>query len=1428
MKNNYEILHIISINILLLFIQIQIIKSNYFESFDVHKLDETTDLHINIIDYHNLELFITTKNNIHEIYTGNPPELKSIISTIKIQSYSSITTYNNNYILIACLENSLLSKININTGYYTELLQYSTINNYITEPSKFPCSLSFSENFAYIGRSLLYDSSKFLQNEVIKIEILEGDDGPIINNDKIKNYLFDYKFNLTINNEITRHLICENLKENSNDDNSKLLCQFLTVDNTTIGYEYKLNAVILNDTFNGFEDNKYLIIYNSEQIFDFNLRKINSICLRTMFFGISDELTIEKNTNEKYIINVAGEEKRNLYLASFTSINNCYFYNNNHIFSAANFDSTQYYIFIKKNVSYNFIRILFYTTIDKIIGYYDNINDKYLIIFKSQNSVMYLTLEKLAYFFITKTNSIEIKLQSNEAKTLYIKSLFENENEVLNLDLSSVIYYPTTLRTNTSYNLYNFNQTTQSLEIYPTNNNWVTYNFYFYEVQTFYEQNYYLYFIFSSSSFFIRTCAFKCGSCYIDYNLCDDTICKEEFSHKINDDDDNDCFPIIQNLPGYIYNKETNIFEKCYPNCDFCLLNDNQSSQKNQNCISCKEGYFRSYEYMGNCFLLNNNYTYENYTKIISNINDDYFTVVNNCYETSKKYKINITGECVSKCPNENIYNSVIYDSSIDFNNQNELTRIGLKYTLIPEKIPKYLFGDVCLSTCPNYTITNNKTNKCDCIGTWVQNNITNKITCNNKTYCIDPIYNLLLNDTLQCVSEICPKNYYEYNNICWLGECPYKNLSFHNIKERKCLNKCKIEDMLSSTCGVNIEISDNITEAVQVIEEKILNGSFIIDQNIIIVKNNKLYYLILDNKNYINFPNTSNFELGSCENKLYDYYKIDSNSSLKILKIDVKTDSKTSVQYNLYNSKNNEKLNLSTCENDTTTVYSPITFKNETIEKYETMKGFGFDIFNPNDSFYNDICIQFTTENKTDILISDRKKDYYNSSLELCEENCEYKEYDAKNEKLGCECKIKTSVIKDESEIKFQINKLKDSFFDFDSFTNFLIIKCYKIVFSIKGIKNNIGSQIILSISIVYLIIEVIFTIGGIKRIKKLLVLALKIKKTIQQTSSPIKRRTVICLPDKSLPKISIQSQIKLTPTHMPFESNSISKFKLTPLRKGRNIKNIGPHSLKGQSLNSHDKSSKIKIDEDNMENKITDLIDQNYRINNGLNDRELNYLSYDEAIKIDKRNYCQYYWSLLKTKHLILFTFFNNTDYNIFITKFSIFLFSFCLYYTVTACFYTDDTMHKIYELKGAYGIIYRIPKIIYSTIISSIIKWIVKFFSLTEKSIIKLKKKNIDQAIEEAKRLIISFKIKYIIFYIISFIFLFCFWYYLSVFCAVYYNTQNILIKDTLSSFALSLLYPFGLNLIPGIFRLPALGSKKKNKEGWYNFSKFISYF
>ena len=131
---------------------------------------------------------------------------------------------------------------------------------------------------------------------------------------------------------------------------------------------------------------------------------------------------------------------------------------------------------------------------------------------------------------------------------------------------------------------------------------------------------------------------------------------------------------------------------------------------------------------------------------------------------------------------------------------------------------------------------------------------------------------------------------------------------------------------------------------------------------------------------------------------------------------------------------------------------------------------------------------------------------------------------------------------------------------------------------------------------------------------------------------------------------------------------------------------------------------------------------------------------------------------------------------------------------------------------------------PQIIYSAIIISVINTIVKYLSLTEKSIIIFKNEKSNKGLDlKMKELIKCIKNKIIIFYVISYIFLLFCWYYLACFCAVYKNTQIHFIKDTVISFGISLIYPFGLYLIPGIFRIVSI--KNNERKTMYEVSQMI---
>ena len=224
--------------------------------------------------------------------------------------------------------------------------------------------------------------------------------------------------------------------------------------------------------------------------------------------------------------------------------------------------------------------------------------------------------------------------------------------------------------------------------------------------------------------------------------------------------------------------------------------------------------------------------------------------------------------------------------------------------------------------------------------------------------------------------------------------------------------------------------------------------------------------------------------------------------------------------------------------------------------------------------------------------------------------------------------------------------------------------------------------------------------------------------------------------------------------------------------------------------------------------------------------NEDEINTLEFHLALLFDKRSYCQYYISLLRTKHNFIFSFCHNNDYNSKIIKIDLFFIGFTIYYTVNALFYSEGTLHNIYVSNGSFNIEYQLPKIVYSSLISMVLNTVLKLLALSNSGILEFKqnksKIDVNERGEELKN---KLRIKFLLFFTISFIFLLFFWYYISMFGAIYRNTQLHLLKDTLVSFALSLLYPFGIYLIPGFFRIPALSEPKKKRQCLYRISRLL---
>ncbi len=563
-----------------------------------------------------------------------------------------------------------------------------------------------------------------------------------------------------------------------------------------------------------------------------------------------------------------------------------------------------------------------------------------------------------------------------------------------------------------------------------------------------------------------------------------------------------------------------------------------------------------------------------------------------------------------------------------------------------------------------------------------------------------------------------------------------------------------------------------------------------------------------------------------------------------------------TYVRYEIYNPYTLEVLDLSCCKESDIIMNIPVKLDPETAFLFDSLSKYNYNLFDPNDSFYNDICAVYKTENGTDIILEDRKNDFYknNGNKTLCQNECSLKKYNSANKKAECECSIQKEINDlDLNEVKNSFNQTNiiNNFYGILKNSNYLVLKCYKLVFNLKNIFKNIGMIIMTIILIISIILIIIHYKKEQKKIFYYIQSILKLKFFLYLANNDSIQKLLTFNPNKLKPICKINKSSIIF---------NINKKKIKRKKLAKNLNDISEKSKNnlysksnrfGDSKVMQDLSSMIirkEMNDEISEKKVINCFNSmnkhvkkewieefksihDFNMNNKkinkLTEKELNTLNYKNAIKKDKRTYLQYYWSLLKQKHLIIFTFVPMEDYNLYCIKISLFLVTFSLSLTINAFFFDDETMHKIYKNYGNFNFLYQIGQILYSTVICAVINGILKFLSLSQQQILDIKQqKDFISAFKKSESIKKCIKIKYVIFYFFMFIFLLFFWYFISCFCIVYNNTQILLFKDTLMSFGLSLVYPFGLNLLPGLLRIPALRAEKRNMKCLYKISLLVA--
>ena len=867
----------------------------------------------------------------------------------------------------------------------------------------------------------------------------------------------------------------------------------------------------------------------------------------------------------------------------------------------------------------------------------------------------------------------------------------------------------------------------------------------------------------------------------------------------------------------------------------------------------------------GNETLIQSQFKHENKKCSIIDCSDDWQQkqkrIINNssktCIDTCENddiYKYEYNGKCFQNCSNGYYtYNNITY-CKCELEKCLNCTPIALKlnlcnkcnYNYYPKENDESNYGEYinCYEEINGYYLDKNNSIFKRCFGTCetceIEGNSENhnclkcnsdfpfKINISNYYNCyVNCSHYYFENKNFSCNIDITCPNEYPMLLLEEKKECLKNSINLiTNIEENEKPNKKREEEIkyydLFLNMSETIFTSDNYnTSKIDKGEEEITN----IDKVKIIFRTTQ------SSKN-----NTSNnitkIDLGECETLLRNHYNISNDEFIYLKQTEIEQEGMNTkkVEYDVYSrlsQSNLIKLNLSLCEDTKITLSIPIIIS-ESLDKLNISSG-----------YYNDICYTAESDSGTDITLNDRKKEYKKGNNIICQEDCDFSSYDYNIHEAICSCNVKES---SSSFANMKINKEKiyEKFIDINNIANIKIMICYKILFSKNGIIHNIPFYSIIILIIFHFVAIFIFYYNNNNKLKekikdilfsinnwKLVRVYKKEKRKIKRDKKKFELENIIN-ERKNINLNNIQTQNIEIRTKRVNKSIIQNSFDYNLSDKLMNKKNPPIKSKRKTNVNINNNMASdtlsrniiaISLNKNEIIERVREIMAKN--------DEEMNNLSYKLALKLDKRTYCEYYLSLIKTKHFLIFTFYNNkNEYNSQIIKIDLFFIGFITDFFMNALFFNDDTMHKIYEEKGNFNFINQLPQIIYSTLLSIALNTFIQMLALSEDNILDLKrikrKKNLNERVNKLYKLL---RIKFILYFIISFLLLIFFWYYLSMFCAIYKNTQNHLIKDTLISFGLSLVYPFVIYLFPGIFRVTALSDKKNKRNLVYNLSLIL---
>ena len=583
----------------------------------------------------------------------------------------------------------------------------------------------------------------------------------------------------------------------------------------------------------------------------------------------------------------------------------------------------------------------------------------------------------------------------------------------------------------------------------------------------------------------------------------------------------------------------------------------------------------------------------------------------------------------------------------------------------------------------------------------------------------------LFIREKNKCIEDCKLDDIYKYQ---YNGECLQKCLNGTTEENNICINvdknKCTFIENENS-------LMEDITKENLDLLIKVYCEEYNYTNNHISIYKNDLYSItIYKNKNCINnlSLNTPQIDFGTC----YEIIKSKNNiySDLIILIIERYYNDSSFVLYDFYSPITGDKIDISNeCQNINITIEKDILILLKGVDNFEKILELAqqnINIFDKSNDFYNDICFNYISPNGKDIPIKDRLKEFY-PNITLCNEGCLFKEVNLISMQSICQCQFNDFIGSSSITQNAFVSKISEEIREIIFQSNLQILLCYKNVFIYKYFAKNTGGFIILTIIIFQIACLVVFRFYHSKKINNYVFILMETylsfldKSNIEKDKSNIisflnyvssppskkskkgnnakvkkrkkKNKTVIYqnntniiklnINNLQVPKSNFSKEKNNKEKNIRFSSNNISNISKTNKKSISNLSILNSKDSDSIILKNNQKKKRLSKFKDShetnkdikIEQKLKDFID-NY-LSTDLNEKD-----FDDAIQLDKRKFCQYFWERIKTTQFIIDISLVYEPIRPRSIKFLLFLINIDLYFLVNGLFMNEDYISKIYH--------------------------------------------------------------------------------------------------------------------------------------------------